>query len=74
MYTREKFVLKRKGKLLYEMKRRGSGRCTITANKECAIKIEGNYQQIIAVNRLLSCQILDKINNFYRIVMPLSWQ
>ena len=42
MYTREKFVLKRKGKLLYGMKRRGSRRCTIVANNECGIKIEGN--------------------------------
>ena len=37
MYTREKFVLKRKGKLLYGMKRRGSRRCTSAAKKECGI-------------------------------------
>ena len=61
MYTREKFVLKRKGKLLYEMKRRGSGRCTMAVCEECGIIKEGNCQQMLAVNCLLRCQILDKI-------------
>ena len=42
MYTREKFVLKRKGKLLYGMKRRGSRRCTMAVCEECGIKREGN--------------------------------
>ena len=61
MYTREKFALQRKKKRLYGTKRRGSRRCTSAAKKECGIIKEGNCQQMLAVNCLLRCQILDKI-------------